>query len=141
MNSLEGLKAEINDRLLASHPSIILEALESLLQEVAGAHVAMRSGECTYSVNFRLYSGLHSRVSFLRRRLDYPWIYAADGNLGMSAISRSLDTVDSNLRTLRMKRYENVCKVCKACLTRRKRWPEHAKFLRIPATSQLEAFA
>lgn len=124
IETLDGIRSEVNRRVLACHPEIILEALENILQEIAGAHEEVRSGICSYQINFHLYRSLRCRVTFLRKRLDISWVLPGK----IATIESSLSTIDSNLRALRMKRYENVCGKCESCKTRRRQWPECTKF-------------
>jgi hypothetical protein len=150
MTCLEDIRSEIAAKVAASHPRIILDALDRLLREIAGAHQDVRSGVCTYHVHFQTYAKLCSSITFLQRMFDNG-LFGADAIYRRSRaqehasqpvevysnVEHRLNVAANRLHSLRMKRYENVCKECAACRTRRKRWPERTQF--IPVTDSLAA--
>jgi hypothetical protein len=146
MTPLDELKSEIDARVIASHPEIVLNALTQLLQDVSEAHADILSGACSYHVHYRTYITLLSRITFLRRVLDRGWAWGnqwmeEDGWSSDSKVTKMLSAVDSNVRSLRMKRYENVCGKCAACRTRRKQWPDQTRFIDPAAPASLAAYA
>jgi hypothetical protein len=133
---LPDLLAEIEARRVASHPLIIADVLDHILQEITRAHAKVRSGECTYHVNFQTYASLCSRITYLTRMFDHGWLHGQaviDPGTFLPVVKsfnveHTLDKALADVRALRGLRYENVCGRCSACRTRRKRWPEDAHF-------------
>lgn len=133
MTPLDELKSEIDAKVIAGHPEIVLNALTQLLQDISEAHAEIRSGACSYHVHYRTYITLLSRITFLHRVLDRGWTMGnswEDEGWGTEArVGERLRAVDKEVRSLRMKRYENVCGQCAACQTRRKLWPFQTRFI------------
>lgn len=110
---IEQLRAEIEQRLQASHPRIIISALDRLLME------AVEDEKCSYHHHFKVYRTLRSRITYFTRRTDKK----------EREINTALSTIADKIADIRESRYERVCLECEACKTRHKPWPAHTKFL------------
>lgn len=128
----EAILTEVEKRVRASHPAIILGALNQMLQELARLQEQVQSGQsCSYFVDFRPYMRLHLRLGHLRKLWngdneklsDYEW------DTYFSQIAENVGNVKSKIRDLRLRRYTNVCLACNACKTRRRRWPDGTTFM------------
>lgn len=129
----EAILTEVEKRVQANHPAIILGALDQMLQELARLQRHMQSGlVCSYSFDFRPYMRLHIRLNHLMKlwRGDNESLLGYEWDTYFSHIAENVGNVRSKIRDLRMRRYTNVCLTCHACRTRRKRWPDGASFKR-----------
>lgn len=150
---LDQLRSEIEARIQAGHPGIIIDVLDALLAEMT-----ITPDQCSYFINYQSYWRLKSMVTHLtnmfyrdgfnrdyssfdrdRPTVKYPVenrISIDDGS-AIGEIAQRVRNVEKTLNDIRPRRYTNVCKVCDACRSRRRRWPDHAVFIRPQPSVQL----
>lgn len=115
---LDQLRSEIESRIQSNHPTVIIAALDRLLDEI-------EVDECSYYFFFKSYERLRSRITYFTRM----YMDCADDGSALGEIGKRLSNVLRKIEDIRDKRYERVCDECPACRTRRKPWPETAQFI------------
>jgi hypothetical protein len=132
MSLIEALNAEIERQIAISHPMMVVEALEAMLEDIRQS-----SDGCSYNFYFAAYRNLRIALSALFREDAIGHGYHSDyqhwGKTRFTEGSweRRLGRIEANVREIKAKRYENPCFKCSACQTRRKRWPAPGQQLQI----------
>jgi hypothetical protein len=119
LDAIAQIARRIEEGIGNSQAAVIEGLLDALEARIEGIKTAAE--RCSYGAVLGNYIGIKISLHHVMKRLD---IF---GNA--YELTNRAQGYERELRTLRFNMYAKVCGKCPACLSRRKPWPPHAKFV------------